>query len=74
MNYLKNTKKAMKANENYMWNFAKGSGIFEVLTNILEMFESSASDGLSIREVVGNDIAEFADSLLSFLKKHGLTN
>lgn len=26
--------------------------MFEVLTNILEMFESSASDGLSIREVV----------------------
>ncbi|MCM3538237.1 DUF1048 domain-containing protein [Priestia endophytica] len=58
-------RKAMKAIENYMWSFAKGSGMFEVLTNILEMFESSASDGLSIREVVGNDIAEFADSFLA---------
>ncbi|MGM0877849.1 DUF1048 domain-containing protein [Metabacillus sediminilitoris] len=58
-------KKAMKAIENYMWNFAKGSGMFELLKNILEMFENSASDGLSVRDVVGNDIAEFADSFLA---------
>ena len=29
------------------------------------MFENSASDGLSVRDVVGNDIAEFADSFLA---------
>ena len=58
-------RKAMKAIETYMWNFAKGSGMFELLKNILEMFENSANDGLSVRDVVGNDIAEFADSLLA---------
>ncbi len=58
-------RKAMKAIENYMWNFAKGSGMLGLLTNILEMFESSASDGLSVRDVVGNDLAEFADSFLA---------
>ncbi|GGE57218.1 DUF1048 domain-containing protein [Priestia taiwanensis] len=58
-------KKAMKAIENYMWNFAKGSGMLAVLKNILEMLENSVSDGLSIREVVGNDLAEFADSFLA---------
>ncbi|MET3321310.1 UNVERIFIED_ORG: DNA-binding ferritin-like protein (Dps family) [Peribacillus simplex] len=57
--------KAMNEIESYMWNFAKGSGMFELLNNILEMFENSASDGLSVREVVGNDIAEFADSFLA---------
>ncbi|WML44391.1 DUF1048 domain-containing protein [Neobacillus sp. PS3-40] len=56
---------AMKAIESYMWNFAKGSGMFELLKNILEMFENSANDGLSVRDVVGSDIAEFADSLLA---------
>ena len=58
-------RKAMKAIESYLWNFAKGSGMFQLLQNILEMFENSASDGLSVRDVVGNDIAEFADSLLA---------
>jgi DNA-binding ferritin-like protein (Dps family) len=58
-------KKAMKAIESYMWNFAKGSGMFELLKNILEMFENSVTDGLSVRDVVGNDVAEFADSLLA---------
>jgi DNA-binding ferritin-like protein (Dps family) len=58
-------KKAMKAIESYMWNFAKGAGMLELLKNILEMFENSASDGLNVRDVVGNDIAEFADSFLA---------
>ncbi|WP_129728026.1 MULTISPECIES: DUF1048 domain-containing protein [Bacillaceae] len=58
-------RKAMKAIENYMWNYAKGSGMLELLKNILEMFENSASEGLSVRDVVGDDIAEFADSLLA---------
>ncbi|MDP9579561.1 UNVERIFIED_ORG: DNA-binding ferritin-like protein (Dps family) [Bacillus sp. 1751] len=58
-------KKAMKAIENYMWNFAKGAGMLELLKNILEMFENSASDGLNVRDIVGNDIAAFADSFLA---------
>mgnify|MGYP001139121030 FL=1 len=58
-------KKALKAIESYMWNFAKGAGMLELLKNILEMFENSASDGLNVRDVVGNDIAEFADSFLA---------
>lgn len=58
-------RKAMKAIESYMWNFAKGGSMLELLRNILEMFENSATDGLSVRDVVGDDIAEFADSLLA---------
>ncbi|RLL43955.1 DUF1048 domain-containing protein [Oceanobacillus piezotolerans] len=54
----------MEAVENYMWSYAKGSGMLELLKNILEMFEISAGDGLSVRDVVGDDIAKFADSLL----------
>ena len=58
-------KKALKAIESYMWNFAKGAGMLELLKNILEMFENSASDGLNVRDIVGNDIAAFADSFLA---------
>jgi len=58
-------KKAMKAIESYMWNFAKGAGVLELLKNILEMFENSVSDGLNVRDIVGNDIAAFADSFLA---------
>ncbi|RKD75954.1 DNA-binding ferritin-like protein (Dps family) [Sinobaca qinghaiensis] len=56
---------AMKAVEKYMWHYAKGAGMFVILKNILEMFENSADDGLSVNEVVGNDIAGFADAILA---------
>lgn len=56
---------AMKAIETYMWSQAKGAGMLKLLENILEMFENSASDGLSVSEATGPDIAEFADSVLA---------
>lgn len=58
-------KKAMNAIEKYMWTFAKGSSMLEYLKKILEMFEDSVKEGLSVRDVVGDDIAEFADSFLA---------
>lgn len=48
-------KTAMKAIETYLWNFAKGAG----------MFENAAADNLELKAVVGDDLAEFADNLLS---------
>lgn len=58
-------KKAMNAIEKYMWNYAKGSGMFEHIKGILEMFESGVSEGLTVREVVGNDLADFADGIIA---------
>lgn len=58
-------RKAMMAIEKYMWMFAKGSGMFNYLVKILELFEDSVSEGLSVQDVVGNDIADFADSFLA---------
>ncbi|CAC95960.1 DUF1048 domain-containing protein [Listeria innocua] len=58
-------KTAMKAIETYLWNFAKGAGMFEILKNVLEMFENAAADQLELKAVVGDDLAEFADSLLN---------
>ncbi|EIF2120444.1 DUF1048 domain-containing protein [Listeria monocytogenes] len=51
-------KTAMKAIETYLWSFAKGAGMFE-------MFENAAADNLELKAVVGDDLAEFADNLLS---------
>lgn len=39
--------------------------MFEILKNVLEMFENAAADNLELKAVVGDDLAEFADNLLS---------
>ncbi|STY35023.1 Uncharacterized protein conserved in bacteria [Listeria fleischmannii subsp. coloradonensis] len=39
--------------------------MMEVLTNVLEMFENAVVDGQEVRDVVGEDLADFADSLLN---------
>lgn len=57
-------RQAMKAIETYLWSFAKGAGMFYILKNVLEMFENAAADKLELKEVVGDDLAEFADNLL----------
>ncbi|MDV7693985.1 DUF1048 domain-containing protein [Pediococcus parvulus] len=51
--------------EKYLWNWAKGDGMFDLLYSILDMFESAAADGIPIEAVIGDDIATFADNLLS---------
>lgn len=51
-------KTAMKAIETYLWNFAKGAGMFEILKNVLEMFENAAADNLELKAVVGDDLKE----------------
>ncbi|MBC1591870.1 DUF1048 domain-containing protein [Listeria welshimeri] len=58
-------KTAMTAIETYLWNFAKGAGMFEILKNVLEMFENAAADNLELKAVIGDDLAEFADNLLN---------
>lgn len=58
-------KNAMLAIEEYMWMFAKGSGMFNYLEEILEMFEEGVSKESSVKDIVGNDIAEFADTFLA---------
>jgi DNA-binding ferritin-like protein (Dps family) len=58
-------KQAQDALEKYLMNWAKGSGIYDILGSVLEMFEGAAADGSSVEDVVGADIADFADNLLS---------
>lgn len=56
---------ALTALEKYLWNWAGSDEMYTVLDNVLEMFESAAADGLTVNQVVGPDIAVFADNLLA---------
>ncbi|AKP64911.1 hypothetical protein FC99_GL002465 [Levilactobacillus koreensis JCM 16448] len=57
---------AMKSLEKYLWNLAGGNGeaMYTILKNVLDMFESAAADGVSVDQIVGDDLAAFADNLL----------
>lgn len=50
-----------------IWEYSNLSGrnIMPILDGILGLFEEGFSDGLSIHDIVGNDINEFVESLTS---------
>ncbi len=58
-------RRVMEGIQTYLWNFANGSGMMDILINVLEMFENAVEDKLDVHDVVGDDLAEFADNLLS---------
>lgn len=50
---------------NYMWSSGVGgSGIMEVLLDVLSMLEDGAKDEKNILDITGEDVIGFADSLL----------
>ncbi|GAK47845.1 Lmo0720 protein [Secundilactobacillus oryzae JCM 18671] len=55
----------MKAIEKYFWTMAKGDGMMRILISVLELFENAVADDSPISAVVGDDIAEFADTILA---------
>ncbi|WP_137597838.1 DUF1048 domain-containing protein [Paucilactobacillus kaifaensis] len=57
-------KTPMKALEHYLYNYAKGDGIMKIIYSILDMFEMAVENHQGIHDVVGEDIADFADNLL----------
>lgn len=56
--------------ESYMWNNCIDSSILYVIIGILELFENGERDGLSVSEIVGDDVADFCDGIL---KEQGKT-
>jgi DNA-binding ferritin-like protein (Dps family) len=50
--------------EAFMWNFALGSSMMNVLTDMLELFESGAQEGKNVLDIVGDDVSDFCDGLL----------
>ncbi len=56
--------------ESYMWNNCIDSSMLYVIIGILELFENGERDGLSVSEIVGDDVAAFCDDIL---KEQGKT-
>ena len=52
--------------EAFMWNFASGDGrgMMNVLTDILELFESGAHEGKTLISIVGDNVSDFCDGIL----------
>ncbi len=57
---------ALDALERYMQFFGPGKGdsVLSMLEDLVDLFEQSAADGSPIREVVGKDPVEFAETFL----------
>jgi len=57
---------AIDALERYMEFFGpgKGDGLLSMLEDLADLFEQSAANGTPIREVVGEDPVEFAETFL----------
>ncbi|TDW13189.1 DNA-binding ferritin-like protein (Dps family) [Breznakia blatticola] len=51
--------------EKYLWSHADTSGhnAQQVIGGLLEMFEDGVAQGLSVKQITGDDVGEFADSL-----------
>ena len=61
-----NYRTAVDALERYMQFFGPGKGdsLLSMLEDLVELFEQSAANGTPIREVVGEDPVEFAETFL----------
>ena len=62
-----NYRTAIEALERYLMYFGaitKGNVLVSMLEDLADLFEQSASDGTSVRAVVGEDPVEFAETFL----------
>lgn len=52
--------------QNHMWQFVSGAGydMMELHYGLIDLFEEGISEGKSVLEVTGDDVADFVDELL----------
>ena len=64
---------AIDALERYLLYFGPGQGdsVLSMLEDLADLFEQSAANGTPIREVVGEDPVEFAETFLQNYEKGG---
>ena len=69
--WRKMTKRAKALPENYRYAFSNIQHYFNnfgcdiaMLTDLLDLFETSAIEGKPVQDIVGNDVAKFCDELL----------
>ncbi|MBD8025314.1 DUF1048 domain-containing protein [Ureibacillus sp. Re31] len=58
--------------QNYMWNFASGNGMdmLKIQYELIELFEAGAADGREVLDITGEDVASFADELVTNAKTY----
>lgn len=58
--------------QKYMWNFAAGDGydILKLQYELIDLFEAGIADGKHPLDITGEDVAAFADELLSNAKTY----
>ncbi|EFU40691.1 hypothetical protein PVOR_17504 [Paenibacillus vortex V453] len=58
--------------QNYMWNFATGSGMdmLNIQYELIELFEGGAAEGRPVLDITGDDVASFADELVANAKTY----
>ncbi|BBH68588.1 hypothetical protein ACTI_52730 [Actinoplanes sp. OR16] len=56
---------AIDALERYVMYFGPGDDPVPLLLDLLDLFEQSAADGTPIRQIVGDDPVEFAETFLN---------
>lgn len=56
---------AMLAIQDYMWNFANGSGFMDALEEVLHLFEEGASDKVPLADLVGPDPVTFCETIMA---------
>ena len=68
-----NYRDSVEALERYFMHFgpADGASAASMFEDLVELFEQAAADGTSIREIVGEDPVEFAETFLENYKKGG---
>ena len=61
-----NYRSAVDAIERYLMYFGRGDGTgwASMLEDLVELFERAAADGTPIREILGDDPAEFVDTFV----------
>ena len=55
---------ALERYSNYLGGLGDGASILSMLEDLADLFEQSAANGTPIREVVGEDPVEFAETFL----------
>jgi DNA-binding ferritin-like protein (Dps family) len=60
-----NYRTAMKQLEKFMWNFALDGQMTAALDGIVDLFEEGAAAGRTVLEVTGDDVADFALSVMA---------
>ncbi|MBM6995401.1 DUF1048 domain-containing protein [Paenibacillus sp. DXFW5] len=58
--------------QNYMWNFSAGNGMdmLHMQYELIDLFEAGAAEGRQVLEITGEDVASFADGLVTNAKTY----